>query len=261
MARIVLNAIKGGIDRQREKGSPSPNVLFDLLNGYRNNAAKLVSRQGSRATHALPADVTKGFCVFNEGFVVFSHTPQTVPAGVTCEVLIHPTAPGLPLRQIYFAGPFLRFLYVVAEFVGGDIFHFWLRGADTWTENTAYRLGFGVQPTAPNGFVYVAGRLNDAFPVWAPNVLRTVGDQIEPTTPDGFYYEAVSTAGSNPRSGTVEPIWNAEDGALTVEDVSATAPTPPTTGPSTVPPNPDPGGNYSNPGGSRPRDGNERIEQ
>lgn len=256
MARIVLNAIKGGIDRQRTEGSPSPNVLFDLLNGYRNAAGKLVSRQGTRAIYSLPAGATKGFCVFNEEFVVFSHEPQTVPAGVVCEVLVHPTDPTLAIERIHFAGPFLRFLYVVAEFTDGAVFHYWLRSADTWTENTPYTLGFTVQPTVPNGFVYVATRLGDPRPLWAPNVARTVGDEIEPTTPDGFYYEVVDTIGTTPRSGATEPDWNAEDGALTIEDVDTGPPAPPTpTGPTGGTQNPDPGGIYGNPGGSRPVNG------
>lgn len=256
MARIILNAIKGGIDRQRTEGSPSPNVLFQLLNGYRNAVGKLVSRQGSRAIHSLPAGATKGFCVFNDEFVVFSHLPQTVPSGVTCEVLVHPTDPTLALAKIHFAGPFLRFLYVVAEFTNGDVFHYWLRSADTWTENTPYSLGFTVQPTVPNGFVYVATRLGDPRPLWAPNVARTVGDEIEPTTPDGFYYEVVDAIGTAPRSGATEPTWNAEDGALTVEDVDTGPPPPPTpTGPTGGTQNPDPGGVYTNPSGSRPNNG------
>lgn len=260
MARpFPLNATKGGIDRQRTIGSPSPQTLYDLRNGYINSAYKMVSRPGTRALYQLPSDeigsLTKGFCVFRGGFVVFSHEPQTVPDGVTCEVLVHPTVPALRLRAIHFAGPFLRYLYVVAEFSNGEVFHYWLQRATTWQADHIYLLGELVEPSTPNGYVYRAERLGDPNPLWAPNVARTVGDKIEPTTANGYYFEVSQTYGTNPRSGTVEPTWNAEDGAITIEDVNNTIPTNPGTGP-TTPPTTNPGGDvedrYDNPGGTRP---------
>lgn len=262
MARIILNAIKGGIDRQRIAGSPSPQVLYDFLNGYRNNAGKLVSRPGTPALHNLPEGATKGFCVFNTLFVVFSHTPQVVDTGIICEVIVHPFDNVQPLANIHFAGPFLRYLYVVAEFANGDVYHYWLRDASTWTVNTMYQLGGLVQPTVPNGYVYVASRLNDPNPLWAANVPRTVGDRVEPTTPDGYYYEVTNTIGTNPRSGATEPTWNDTDGAITYEDVDTGAPSGPNpTGPTTGTGNPDPDGIYTNPSGTRPRSVNDgRIE-
>lgn len=252
MARITLNATKGGIDRQRTEGSPSPQVLYDLLNGYINSAGKMVSRFGSRITHTLPAGATKGACVFREQFVVFSHEPQTVPDGVICEVLVHPTEPALALADIHFAWPFLQYLYVVAEFVNGDVFHYWLQRADTWQADTIYLLGALVQPTVPNGFVYQAERLGDPNPLWSASVLRAVGEKVEPTTADGYYYEVTATLGTNPRSGTTEPTWNDEEGAVTYEDVSTTATPPPTTGPTTPPSTPGTGitDRYDNPGGT-----------
>lgn len=249
---LLLTQTKGGINRQQVVGSPPAGTLYDCLNTYVENGQVYLARQGTRATHDLPVGATKGLCAFNGEFVVFSGEPQTVPAGVNCEVLNHPTIPGLSVSKIHFAGPFLRFLYVVAEFVDGNIYHYWLRGAEEWEPSRAYSLGFLVEPTVENGFVYRAGRLNDAFPLWAPNVLRALTDKIEPTVTDGFYYEVVNVIGTSPRSGATEPTWKAEDGAITVEDVSASGPETPVVGPPTVPANPDPDGTYTNPGGSRP---------
>lgn len=263
MASLLLTKSKGGINRQQVVGSPPAATLYDLLNGYLYNGQRYVSRQGTRAVYDLPVGLTKGMCAFNGEFVVFSGELQTVPAGVVCEVLNHPTIPGLSVSKIHFAGPFLRFLYVVAEFADGNVYHYWLRGAETWEPSRAYSLGFLVEPTVENGFVYRAGRLNDAYPLWAPSVLRAVTDRIEPTVPDNFFYEVVNVIGTTPRSGTTEPDWNAEDGAITVEDVSASGPSTPVVGPPTVPANPDPDGVYNNPGGSRPPTGgtDSRSEQ
>lgn len=259
MARITLTANKGGINRQRTEGSPSPEVLYDLLNGYINSAGKMVSRDGTRITHQLPEGATKGFVVYQGEFYVFSHEPQTVPSGVVCEVLVHPEEPYLALAKIHFASPFLQYLYVVAEFSNGDIYHYWLQRATTWQADSVYLLGQLVEPTTPNGFVYAAERIGDPYPLWSAEALRTVGDRIEPTTADGYFYEVTATLGTNPRSGATEPEWNDESGALTYEYADITVGTPPGSGPTT------PGtgitapveDRYGNPGGT----GDYRREQ
>lgn len=234
----TLNAAKGGISRLRVKGSPSPNTLYDLLNGYPDASGSINARPGTVERYALPTN-TKGMIAFNGGLVVFSHAAQTVPAGVTCEILTHPTIAGLTLAEIHFAGPFLGYLYVVAEWSNGDVFHYWQQAADTWTANTVYAEGTVVQPTTPNGYAYVARRIGEAGVPWAANVARTVGDKVEPTTPNGYEYTVVATIGDSPRSGTVEPTWPEADGALVNEDVygvPAPVTTPTDPGPGTPPP-------------------------
>jgi len=262
MARQVqLNAVKGGINRLRTKGGPSPNDLFDGLNCYIDASAAPTSRPGTVIDFELPAG-TKGLAAANGGLVVFSHQiVSPMPDGVSLEVLSHPTNPALPIRDIHFAGPFLgdatgAILYVVAEFDDGSVFHYWLQHGSTWEANTAYGLGDIVVPTSPNGLVYRAERLNPAKPVWQPNVTRTVGEIVEATTFDGNQYEVVETIGDNPRSGATEPVWNTADGALTYEDVDITpssgggtgATTPPDTPPTSVV------DRYNNPGGNRPNE-------
>lgn len=259
MGAFVLTAIKGGIDRQRVQGSPSPDTLYEFTNGYRDPDGVLRARPGSVAVYDVSGDpedpeapgdtYTVGFTVYRDAFVVYSHKPQTMPDGVTCEVLVHPTEPELALSRIHFAAPFLQYLYVVAEFAGGDTFHFWLQRAETWEADAAYCIGDLVQPVIPNGMTYIAERVDTPNPLWAANVERQVGDRVEPTTADCNYYEVVDVIGDTPRSGATEPEWNTDDGAYTYEDVSTTAPAPPTTGPVTGSPSPDPDGRYINPGG------------
>jgi hypothetical protein len=261
---IALNATQGGIDRQRTEGTASPNTLYDLVDGYRDAANVMRSRPGSVAVKNLAesasAGVTHGFTAYQGGFVVFSNAPRTMPSGVTCEVLVHPLDPTLGLLDIHFVAPFLRHLFVVAEFTDGSVYYYWLQSADTWEAETVYQLGSLVQPTVPNGFVYRAVRLGAPNPLWAPDVVRANGDRVEPTTPDGYYYQVVDTVGDTPRSGTTEPDWNDEQGALTYEDVDLTAPTTPATGPTSpgtsLPPSDQT--RYGNPSGSTP---DERIER
>lgn len=236
--RPVQLSGEAGINRLKVKGGPPKNALYDLLNGYIDATGCAVSRPGTVEVYALPAN-TKGLCAFGGGLVVFSHAPATgVPSGVTCEVLTHPFDPDKTIDRIHFAAPFLGYLYVVAEFAGGDIYHYWLQRKGTWAADTAYRLGDMVEPTVANGYAYRALRIDDPYPLWVANAERTVGDRIEPTTADGNYYEVIDTAGDIPRSGDTEPTWNTPDGALTYEDVDTGGVDQPTTGPVTPPSTP-----------------------
>jgi hypothetical protein len=237
---INLNALKAGINRLRTKGGADPSSLYDLVNGFVTIDGSIQSRPGTVRHAALPAG-TKGLCAFDGGMVVFSSTPQTVPAGYTCEVLSHPTDDTQTIAEIHFAAPFMGFLYVVAEFSNGDVFHYWLQSGGTWAADTMYKIGDTVLPTVRNGFRYqTVLKSNPA--AWAPNVPRAVGDVVQPTVYTGWKYTVVEVAGDSPSSGASEPDWPESNGAQVAEDVDSTpAPAAPT------PTNPLPGGDrYSN---------------
>lgn len=206
MAVEVLNALEGGIDRQRVKGSPSPKVLYDLVNGYVDRAGRVQSRDGVEVDAVLP-EGTIGLVAFQGAMAVFSHQAVAdMPAGYTCYVLSHPDNPALAIHRIHFAAPFMGALYVAAEFAGGDTYHYWLPLADTWEAETIYGLGDLVQPTVPNGLAYKCTRLLPPYPEWAPDVERTVGDRVEPTEHNDYFYEVVATGagqgGDNPIGGS-----------------------------------------------------------
>lgn len=217
-----LRALEGGITRLRNKGGASASWLYDLVNGYVRQDGSIASRPGTDNEIILPAG-TVGLTAANGELVVFSATPKTMPAGVRCEVLRHPTDATLDLTEIHFAGPFLgdatgALLYVVAEFENGDVFHYWQRSAGAlWEANKVYAAGGTATPTAPNGFMYVARRLGVAGQPWAPKVDRVLGDKVEPTTANGYTYEAIDMSG-NPTTGSAsEPAWIAADGAEVIE--------------------------------------------
>lgn len=230
MARMVLlNAVQAGITRLRTKGGASPNSLYDLVNGYVTASRTIKSRPGSREVYTLPVG-TKGLCAFKGKLHVFSAdvvTP-TNPLFVA-HTLRHPdpAQSALALKEIHFAAPFLGYLYVVAEFANGDVFHYWLQESANWQANTIYREGDVVQPTLPNGYAYRAARIDAPAPVWAPNVARAIGDKVEPTTANGFQFTVIDTLGASPKSGATEPDWPAEDGATVAEDTDLGTPTPP----------------------------------
>lgn len=237
---VALTTIQGGINRLRVKGAALNNSLYDLLNGFVTAAKTVKIRPGTLRIADLPQNtagtegLTKGLMSFDGALHVFSNESVDVPPGFVLHVLTHPDSADIPITIIHFAAPFLGFPYVVAEFEGGDIFHFWLQSGPTWLPDHIYKAGDIVLPSVPNGISFQATRISAPNLSWAPNVQRTIGDVIEPTVYNDFFYTVVDTLGDNPRSGTVEPIWPTEDGARINEDADGT-----TADPTTVTPPPD----------------------
>lgn len=238
MTDINLNALKAGINRIRTKGGADPSSLYDLINGYVTIDGSIQSRPGTTRHAVLPAG-TRGLCAFNGAMVVFSGSAKTgLPAGYSCEVLVHPTDDTQEIAEIHFAAPFLGFLYVVAEFSDGQVFHYWLQSNDPWQASTVYLTSDTVRPASVNGFIYRPTTSNNPA-AWAPNTTYAVGDQVQPTIYNGYAYEVVEIDGDTPDSGNTEPTWIASEGALVYEDVDNTPASTATSG-----------GN-SSPGGSR----------
>lgn len=258
MSRQFLTATKGGINRLRVKGSPSPDTLFDALNCYVDASGVPQSRPGTEQDYALPTAIPKGLVGYNDGLVSFSHQVESdVPAGVSVLVLLNPNDATQPIREIHFAAPYMGFLYVAAEFENDDVVHYWLQGTVPWQPNTVYMLGDLVSPTTPNGLAYRATRLNPAGALWKPSTAYEVGDVVEPSVPNSFDYEAVDTVGINPRSGPTEPTWGTTPGALTNDDAEIDTTPPDTTGGqgNTNTPPQDVKDRYDNPSGNRPNTG------
>lgn len=246
MRTQVLNTLKAGINRLRVKGGADPGSLYDLLNGYVTIDGGAQSRPGTVEDATLPAG-TVGLCAFDGGMVVFSGQPVTgMPAGYTCLVLPHPTDQTQKIVAIHFSAPFLGKLFVVAEFANGDIFYYWLAGANAWQVSHNYNITDTVQPTVPNGLVFKIS--NDQWPqAWQPSKTYTVGDVVVPSVLNGWKYTLTEADGTNPSSGSTEPAWPTSDGATVSEEHDATTGT---TLPPQLPPSYPGGTRYSNPGGS-----------
>lgn len=249
----ALTAVKGGIDRLRTKGAASQDTLYDLLNGYVTERRSVVVRPGTVRHAALTAG-TKGLCSFNGKLHVFAAETIAVPGGFEMHVITHPSAGATPiaLNKVYFAQPFMGYLYVVTDFVGfvGTYYHFWLQLGNTWIASHTYHNGDIVLPSVLNGFAYQAQRLGSANLQWAPGVHRAIADIVEPTVYNDFYYTVIAAIGTNPRSGDVEPEWPTEAGATISEDADgigdAADPTPTTTPDNSATPNPDTEDRYEN---------------
>jgi hypothetical protein len=221
-----LTTIKGGINRLRTKGAALQDSLYDLLNGYVTERRTVVQRPGTVLTATLTAG-TKGLTSFQGEFHVFAAQTVSVPDGFVLHVLSHPDAGAEPiaLDRIYFAEPFMGFLYVVAGFEGyaDTYYHYWLQTGPVWEANHVYRHGDIVAPSVANGFAYQASRISAPSLTWAPGVLRAVNDVVEPTVYNDYTYTVVTVEGTNPRSGDVEPDWPTEDGAQVEEAADGVA--------------------------------------
>jgi hypothetical protein len=214
--QVTLNAVRAGMTRLRDKGGANPESLYELTNGYVTASRTIKSRPGCTLAATLPAG-TKGIAVYNGQLVTFCHEPVTVPSGWRLEIVRHPVTPDLALRAIHFAAPHLGFLYVVAEFEGGDVYHFWLQALRPWTAGTVVRPGDTMSPNTPNGYIYEATRSDQPAALWAPNVDRALNDVVEPTTANGYRYRVIEVFGQRPASGAFEPGWIATRGARVIE--------------------------------------------
>lgn len=207
MRPVPLYNLKQGINRLRIKGGANPSSLYDLVNGYIQVDGSIKPREGTIRTETLNSS-TKGLMADDGIFNVFSITQQSVPFGYLDNILINPNDATQTIKTIWFAKPFMGFPYVVAEFINGDVFHYWLQNSGTWAPNTVYDIGTLILPlTTPTGLAYLAQRISAVNPTWQPEVGIALNAIIEPTEYTGYQYKAVAVAGVSPHTGQSEPVW------------------------------------------------------
>ena len=229
MRAVSLVGLSQGINRLRVKGGASPKGLYDLVNGYLNQEGVVVPRPGTIRTETLNGN-TVGLASIDGIFHVFSITPQAVPSGYANDVLVNPTDNATALSKIWFAKPFMGFLYVVAEFADSSIYHYWLQNGGSWAADTVYMNTSIVEPSTPNGYAYQATRDTTPNPTWSEVSVVAVNDIVEPTEYTGYAYKATAVAGTNVHTGSVEPSWPTKNGAQIQEfgDFRATTSSPST---------------------------------
>jgi hypothetical protein len=125
MRPVPLYNLKQGINRLRIKGGANPTSLYDLVNGWITVDGSISQREGTIRAQTLDG-TTHGLMADNGVFNVFSITQEAVPAGYVDNILLDPNDATQDIKTIWFAKPFMGFPYVVAEFLNGDIFHYWL---------------------------------------------------------------------------------------------------------------------------------------
>lgn len=207
MKPVGLTTLRGGINRLKVKGGARADSLYDLTNAYRTQAGTVVPREGTIRNATLTAN-SVGLATFNSQLNVFATSLQAVPAGYVCNLLIHPTNPAATLTKIWFAKPFMGFPYVVAQFSTGEVFHYWLQSNGPWAASTVYKIGTIVTPlAAPNGLAFQAVRDLAPFTTWQAQMTVAVNQIVEPNQYTGFAYKAIAVQGTNPHTGSTEPVF------------------------------------------------------
>lgn len=230
---ISLTKLKEGINRLRNKGGANPESLYDLINGRLTLAGTVESRGGSTTVLTLPS-ATKGLTVFANKLVAFHHNSSAGGSALVDVIILrHPTDSTLTLKYIHFAEPYMKYLYVCAEYSDSSVYHFWLQRSSVWTANTVYKEGDIVEPTVPNGYAYRAKRVGTAPTVWTPYAKHSVSDVVIPTVPNGYKYTVTVATGTTPASGGTEPAWEAKNGVTLIE-TSTGSPSETTTVPDVV---------------------------
>lgn len=225
MRPVPLTVLKGGINRLKVKGGTRADTLYDLVNGFIDQSNSAQNREGTTRFASVPG--TAGLAVSNGVFHVFANSLVSVPGGFQCDVLVHPTNSALTVSKIWFAKPFMGFLFVVAQFSNGDIFHYWLQSTGTWKATTVYKNTDVILPTVLNGFAYEPVRNLQPFATWTSETAIAVNTIVEPTVYTGYVYKATGVAGTTPHTGASEPTWPSAIGAIVQEfgdfDTSSTA--------------------------------------
>ncbi|MDQ7996063.1 MAG: hypothetical protein AAGC76_09430 [Luteibacter sp.] len=161
-------------------------------------------------------------CAFAGKLHVFATQPIDPGSDLfVVNILRHPNsyyAGGL--KQIHFAKPFLGYLYVVAEFADGGVYHYWLQSPSVWQANTIYGLDELIQPTTKTGFFYKTATKSTA-PAWASGQPKSIGDVVQPSTPNGWEYVVTDVTGT-PTTGDTEPSWPTLEGAQVFEGTDTT---------------------------------------
>jgi len=218
MKPFPLTVLSGGINRLRVKGGAAADQLYDLKNAWITNAGAVLPREGTIRTATLNSS-TVGLAAANGQFNIFSssYSTATLPAGYVLNVLSNPTNTTSSPTKIWFAKPFMGFLFVVAQFSDASVHHYWLQNNGTWTSSTDYTSASIVLPPTLNGLAYQGVRDFPLQPMWTANTNITSASYVEPTTPTGFAYQAITTTGSPVHTGAVEPVWPTVAGGIVQE--------------------------------------------
>lgn len=219
---LVLSSLDAGMTRLRIKGGAAQDALYELTNGYVDASGAPTSRDGTTWSYTLPAG-TVGITAFGGKLHVFSGAPVMLTNSLYVnDVLVNPKAGSTAtLTTIYFAKPYLGFLYVVAGFSDGSTYHYWLQKPATWSASTVYGINAQIIPSPPNGLYYQA-QTQISAPVWQAKTPYVVGNFVQPSTANGYIYQCTAAIGPNPVSGTTEPTWPTSPGAQVFETVQGT---------------------------------------
>ncbi|MGI9303740.1 MAG: hypothetical protein ACR2RB_13720 [Gammaproteobacteria bacterium] len=129
MPIITFDRFEIGIDLRKGRAVADSNRLRAATNAYVTTGWAIQKRPGFPLLFALPVG-TQGLFGWNNQVHVFTAGPVFTPDAdeIAVHSIPHPLST-VALSEIHYVGVFNGFLYVVAEYVNGDIYHHYLDGS------------------------------------------------------------------------------------------------------------------------------------
>lgn len=123
MPYILVTDFKQGLDRRRMAVASPPGTLQQAKNAHINRGGEVEKSKAWPLKYALPADTFGLEATASSLYVFGSVAPPVMPSGVLYQRLQHPD--GLAMTALISSEIFGGKIYAIAEFTGGQRFHFY----------------------------------------------------------------------------------------------------------------------------------------
>lgn len=186
MPSITFDRFDIGLDRRKGKASSEPNRLRVLTNAYVTTGKQVQKRPVlslvttlEPGTKGLKAAAGKLNTFYESGTIAHTHSLFTT------RKLPHPTL-SQAITRIHYCDSFAGYIYAVAEYADGSIWHHYLDDDGAWAAATTYTVNTYRRPSVANGLRYkvtaIAGSGTSAAsePAWPTTVGATVVDNPGP---------------------------------------------------------------------------------
>lgn len=186
MPSITYDRWDIGLDRRKGKASSEPNRLRVLTNAYITTGKQVQKRQVLQRVATLEAG-TVGLRAAHGKLNTFYESGTITHAKTLFQAqkIPHPSS-SQAVAKVHYCDSFAGYLYVVAEYADGSIWHLYLDDDGAWQGATAY----------------------------------SVGDYVRPSTQNGYRYKVTAIAGSG-TSGASEPTWPTTVGGTVIDNAGA----------------------------------------
>ncbi|MCC6530918.1 MAG: hypothetical protein IT531_00075 [Burkholderiales bacterium] len=221
MPSITFDRFDIGLDRRKGKASSEPNRLRVLTNAYVTTGKQIQKRPAlsfvamlEPGTKGLKAAAGKLNTFYESGTITHANAlfaPRKLP---------HPTL-SQAISRIHYCDSFAGYLYAVAEYADGSIWHHYLDDDGAWVAATAYSVGTYRRPVAANGYRYKvtaiagSGTSGAGEPTWPTTVGATVVDNAGANqitwTCFSSYVQDANCPQRRPTLKAANKIWCAKD--------------------------------------------------
>jgi len=192
MSVIHFDKFSSGLDRRKSRDTAGADALYELKNAHVTAGHELRKRDCASVYNVIETgsiglfSALGGLHAFTDDVTIAHGDPL-----ITAQFVPHPTNSLRTLARVHYCDAFQGYLYVVAEYDNGDVYHHYLdagsasatpkHASPAWEASTAYATTSPhyVTPTTPNGFRYectTGGTSGGTEPTWPTTIGGTVSD-------------------------------------------------------------------------------------